>query len=118
MLEIFNKGWDSETIPKDWELSTLIPIFKNKGNTAECGNYRGIKLLEHGMKMYERILDKRLRKQLAIDEMQFGFMPGKGITDPMFIARQVQEKTLEGNESLYLAFVDLKKPTTECQGTW
>ena len=39
LLEIFNKGWDSETIPKDWELSTLIPMFKNKGNTAECGNY-------------------------------------------------------------------------------
>ena len=58
LLEIFNKGWDSETVPKDWELSTLIPIFKNKGNTAECGNYRGINLLQQTMKMCERILDK------------------------------------------------------------
>ena len=45
----------------------------------------------HTMKIYERILDKRLRGQIKIDDMQFGFMPGKGTTDPIFILRQRQE---------------------------
>jgi len=27
-----------------------------------------------------------------INEMQFGFVPGKGTTDAIFIARQLQEK--------------------------
>ena len=30
--------------------------------------------------------------QVSIDNMQFGFMPGKGTTDAIFIMRQVQEK--------------------------
>ena len=29
---------------------------------------------------------------MSIDNMQFGFMPGKGNTDVLFIIKQVQEK--------------------------
>ena len=37
------------------------------------------------MKMYERVIASRLRKQVAVDEIQFGFMPGKMTTDATFI---------------------------------
>ena len=36
-------------------------------------------------------------------------MPGKGTTDAIFIARQVQEKHLAKKKELYFAFVDLEK---------
>ena len=39
---------------KRMELSTLRPIFKGKGDPMECGSYRAVKLLEHGMKVPER----------------------------------------------------------------
>ena len=42
--------------------------------------------------MLERVLEKRIRCQVSIDNMQFGFMPGKRTTDAIFIMRQVQEK--------------------------
>ena len=41
--------------------------------------------------------------------MQFGFMPGRGTTDAIFILRQLQEKHLAKNKKLYFAFVDLDK---------
>ena len=44
------------------------------------------------MKVLERVLKKSIRCQVSIDNMQFGFMPGKGTTDAIFIMRQVQEK--------------------------
>ena len=44
-----------------------------------------------------------------IDDMQFGFVPGRGTTDAIFIARQIQEKFLAKNKTLYLAFIDLEK---------
>jgi len=58
----------------------------------ECGSYRGIKLLEHAMKVVEleRIFEDRIRQQIDIDDMQFGFMKGKGTTDAIFIVRQMQ----------------------------
>ena len=44
-----------------------------------------IKLLEQPMKVLERVLEKRIRCQVSIDNMQFRFMPGKGTTDAIFI---------------------------------
>ena len=80
----------------------MIPIYKRKGDILECGNHRGMKLLEPGMKMYERILGRRLREVIKIDERQCGFMPGKEITDAIFVLRQ-RKKILEGNQELLTA---------------
>jgi hypothetical protein len=61
------------------------------------------------MKVMERVIDRLIRQQVDIDEMQFGFMPGRGTTDAIFIIRQIQEKHLAANKPLYMAFVDLEK---------
>ncbi len=57
----------------------------------------------------ERVLERRIRKKVKIDEMQFGFMPGRRTTDVLFIARQLQEKYMEKRKKLFLGFVDLEK---------
>ena len=44
------------------------------------------------MKVIEIVLEKRIRCQVSIDTMQFGFMPGTGTTGAIFIMRLVQEK--------------------------
>ena len=61
------------------------------------------------MKVLERVLEKRIRCQVSIDNMQFGFMPGKRTTDAIFIMRQVQEKHQAKKKKMYYAFVDLEK---------
>ena len=61
--------------------AVLIPIYKNKGDAQCCGNYRGIKLMSHTMKVWERIMEARLRDRVEITKQQYGFMPGKGTTD-------------------------------------
>ena len=53
----------------------------------ECGSYRGIKLLEHAMKVVERIFEHRIRQQVEVDDMELGFMKGKGTSDAIFTAR-------------------------------
>jgi len=44
----------------------------------ECGSYRGVMQLEHTKKVVEKVLTNRIRQQVKIDEMQFGFVEGKG----------------------------------------
>ena len=41
--------------------------------------------------------------------MQFGFMPGKGTTDAIFVVCQVQERFMDKKRPLFFAFVDLEK---------
>ena len=70
---------------------------------------RGLKLLDHVMKGMERVIEKIIMERVSIDDMQFGFRPGRGTTDAIFILRQLQEKHLAKNKKLYFAFVDLEK---------
>ena len=96
-------------IPEDWKSSVVLPIYKGKGDPMECGSYRGIKLLEHAMKVVERIFEHRIRQQFEIDDIQFGFMKAKGTTDATFIVRQMQENFRVKGKKLYIGFVDLEK---------
>ena len=67
----------------------------------ESGSYTGIKLLEHAMKVVERICEYRIRQQIEADDMQFGFMKGKGTTDAIFTVRQMQENfRVKGKKSI------------------
>ena len=61
-------------IPEDWEMSFILNLCK--GDALNRGNYRGLKLTEHVMKVMERIVDGMIREMIAIDEMQFAFVPG------------------------------------------
>nr|GEU36049.1 hypothetical protein [Tanacetum cinerariifolium] len=59
-----NKAVYPDQIPIEaWRLSEVIPIHKNKGNTQACSNYRGIKLLSHTMKLWERVIERSLKEK-------------------------------------------------------
>ena len=40
-------------MPDGWCLTEMIPIYKGKGDVTECTSSRGIKLMEHGLKVME-----------------------------------------------------------------
>ena len=74
-----------------------------------CIAYRGVKLPEHAMKIVQKVLERRLQRMVKVDEIQFGFMPGKGTIDAVFILRRLQEEYLDKEKKLYVCFVDLEK---------
>ena len=71
-------------VPKYWE-SYIINLYKGIGAAFCRGNYRGLKLLEHVMKVLARIAEKQIRSIIKIHEMHFGFMQEHGTTDAIFI---------------------------------
>ena len=107
MLWDLMKGiYEQEKIPTGWRDSVIIPIYKEKGDIQDCGNYRGIKLMSHTMKIWERIIDRRLREETTIGDEQFGFMPGRGTTDAISAVRQLMEKHREKQKELHMVFID------------
>ena len=84
-------------------------MFKGKSDVISCGSYKGIKLLEHAMKIVETVLERRIQTLVNLNEMQFGFMPGKGTVDAIFIVRRMQEKYQKKDKKLYMCFVDMEK---------
>ncbi|KAK3506921.1 hypothetical protein QTP70_031225 [Hemibagrus guttatus] len=109
LTSLFNRVLESERMPEEWRRSVLVPIFKNKGDVQSCSNYRGIKLMSHTMKLWERVVEARLRKVVEICEQQYGFMPRKSTTDAIFALRILMEKYRDGQKELHCVFVDLEK---------
>ena len=96
-------------VPSDWEQSLIVCLYKGKGDALERGDFHGLKLTEHVMKILEGIVDGLIRQLVSIDNSQFGFIPGRFTTDAIFVVRQLQEKYLAANKRLYMGFVDLEK---------
>ncbi|KAK3545134.1 hypothetical protein QTP70_001419 [Hemibagrus guttatus] len=109
LASLFNRVLESEKMPEEWRRSVLVPIFKNKGDVQSCSNYRGIKLMSYTMKVWERVVEARLRKVVEICEQQYGFMPRKSTTDAIFALRILRERYRDGQRELHCVFVDLEK---------
>ena len=58
MMELWRCVLDGKGMPDEWKTSVIVPIFKRKGDVMSCGSYRGVKLLEHALKIVERVLER------------------------------------------------------------
>ena len=54
------------------------------------------------------MLEGRIRELVNLDTMQFGFIPGKGTTNALFVVR-MQEEYRDKKKKLYMCFVDIEK---------
>jgi len=110
LLNIFNTAYITENVPSDWQKGVISPLFK-KGEKTSCHNYRGITLLSHVGKIYTRILEKRLRACVEgiLNDSQYGFRPGRGTTDAVFVVKMILEKSWEWGADKYALFIDLEK---------
>ena len=93
---------------KDWSRSWLVNVYKGREMHWNVLVQR-IKLVEHAMKILERVIERRVRNVVKIVSMQFGLWPVKAQQMQFFIVRQLQEKYLARNKELWMAFVDLEK---------
>lgn len=62
-------------------------------------------------KLYERILEERLRRRIenTIKEKQTGFRAVRSTQDLMFVIRQIAENILTADKELYCCAIDLEK---------
>ncbi|XP_055525883.1 uncharacterized protein LOC129718811 [Wyeomyia smithii] len=107
--QIILRIWADEQMPNDWLEGLICPIYK-KGHRLDCGNYRGITLLNSAYKVLSRILFFRLRPltESFVGEYQAGFRQGRSTTDQIFTLRQILDKFREYNLTTHHMFVDFR----------
>ena len=88
--------------------SSLVLIFKGK---EEC---RGIKLLQHAFKLYEKVLDRHLCEVVDIDKIQYGFMPGRGIVELSLFCGELVKNSEPKIRSCFLYLLTWKRLLIEC----
>ena len=85
LTRLFNKTLMTKKEPTEWRKSLLVPLYKNKWDIQNCSNNRGIKVMSHAIKLWERITQHGLRQKTKISENQFGFMPGRSTMEAIFV---------------------------------
>ena len=96
----------------------MLSVYKGKGDVLDCGSHRGIKLIDHVMKVLERLVERKVKSKGTLDSMQFGFTSGKGTTDAIFIVRQMQEKYLARRKSYGWPLWTWRRLLIECHVKW
>ena len=109
LVNFFNRFPREEKMSNEWRRSVIVSLYKGKEDIKKCGNYRGIKLMSHTMKLWERVIQARIRMEVMIAQQQFEFMPGRSTTDAIFCLRMLLEKWTEGKKAVHCAFIDLEK---------
>ena len=103
-------AWTSGTVPLDWQIGVVVPLFK-KGDRRVCSDNRGITLLSLPGKVYLGVLERRICRivESRIQEVQFGFRPGRGTLNQLYTLSRVLEGAWEFAQPVYMCFVDLEK---------
>ena len=103
--------WEEGKVPQELRDANIITLYKNKGDRTDCNNYRGISLLSIVGKAFARLILKRLQllAERIYPESQCGFRTERSTVDMIFSLRQLQEKSREQRQPLYIAFIDLTK---------
>lgn len=108
---LFNKIKMGDKMPNAFRTSFLLPFYKRKGDSRDCGNYRAIKLMSHTKKIWERVNCNRIM-EIVIGKMpqnQCGFVPERSTSDAIQALRITMEKYRDAKQDLHIVFIDFEK---------
>ena len=109
-LHTMNEVYTRETIPAQWQQGNKIRIYKGKGNKGKCSSERGITLASNSGKLFERLVNNRIKHEINTSEAQAGGQAGKSTADHITILNSIiNHKKKNKVKNLYIAFLDVTK---------
>ena len=122
--KIFNIVLYTGIIPENWTIGIIKPVYKNKGDTMEPENFRGITLMSCLGKLFTSTINFRLtffaNEILLISKNQAGFRKGHSTIDNLFELHSLISLYQSFGNKLYCTFVDFHKAfdTVWRSGLW
>ena len=110
LLQVFNMIKDTQQIPEKWRKVLITMIYKNKGSHLDLEKYRGIFLTVIVSKVFERMLQARMKPNLEkVSLFQAGSRTGKGPPDNLFLLRSSIDHSKYMNRSMYITTYDFRQ---------
>ena len=106
---MFNTIFETENVPSQWKEAKIISLYKGKGNREKMEFRRGITLASNIQKLFERVINNRLVKDLEFTEGQAGGRKNRSTTDQLFILKSVIQKAKIEKKKLYITYIDIEK---------
>lgn len=108
LLTVFNMVFSGMFYPIVWCYDKLITLYKS-GEKLNCGNYRGISIMDTFAKVYDLLILSRLQPWYSVDKCHAGTLKGRGCLEQIMTLRLLIDYALRKKEKLYVLFVDFCK---------
>ena len=110
LWSLFENIYETGQIPSEMLKSVFIAIPK-KSDTLDCENHRTISLIAHTLKLFLKIILRRIRRKILpqIPTYQYGFMPDRVTRNAIFVLRMLCERSIEHQQDVFLCFIDYQK---------
>ena len=112
-MKLFNAIFNSGQPPEAWLKGTILPIFKNKGSSADPKNYRPITIVSCFGKLFTSVLNERLQmfseRFSLICENQAGFRKDYSTIDNIFLLHTLISLSNLYKKKMYCIFIDFEK---------
>ena len=110
-----NQSLTSGIFPSTLKVAKVIPLFKNKGEPTDFGNYRPISLLNVISKLYERVVYNQIYSYFTTNNLffdsQYGFRTRHSTEDAAIELIDQVHRVFENNphDHVVSVFLDLSK---------
>ena len=109
LTKMINNVHEEESIPKSWLEGKIIRLYKGKGQKGKCSNERGITLASNVEKVYERVINERVKEVTQITDAQAGGKEGSATTDHLIALKQIVQEIRNEGKTAYVIFLDVQK---------
>ena len=113
LARLFTSSIQLGYIPTVWKIATLCMLLKPDKLPSLTTSYRPISLISLIMKLFERVIEQRLRSHPEhigfINKHQSGFRKAKSTDDNLFRLSQSIMGSFNRGEHVVAAFLDVKK---------
>ena len=105
----FNEIFNHEQISQSWLRSMIVNIHKDKEKKELLPNKRGISSSNNICKLFERVVNNRIKGTLQFKEAQAEARENTAAADQIFTLKAIiQNRTYKGLPT-YIVFMDLEK---------
>ena len=109
---IFQKSFESGSVPRDWRLANITPIFK-KGKRNDRGNYRPVSLTSVPCKVMESVVKDAMMEyyteKSSLSPNRHGFTRGRSCLTNLLETFEAWTRILDEGYGLDVIFLDYRK---------
>uniref|UniRef100_A0AAY4CRI0 Reverse transcriptase domain-containing protein n=1 Tax=Denticeps clupeoides TaxID=299321 RepID=A0AAY4CRI0_9TELE len=111
VVDLYNAWWATGKIPVAVKQcrSILLPKRADQEQLMEIGNWRPITIGSMLLRLFSRILTKRLARACPLNPRQRGFIQSPGCSENLMVLKSIMEQAKRERKHLAVVFIDVAK---------
>ena len=111
LFELYLRVWNTEIKPQQWRNTTIVQIYKMKGNFSDFNNQRNIHVKDFIPKVFEGLVVDKSKEKIvsSCSKFQIGGMPHHRSQEHLFCVKSVIALYLYLNLPLFIQIFDVSK---------